>query len=243
MLIFSLRQARARAGTLVMEARLFREDLSLPGANRHCDRPDCTGTLQAKNAGLSQMFGGGDMGVYRPGVVSKRRCSTQPLSWASRSCCWPSLPSCHGLKLGRYLRWQAVIALLGIVLLAALCAMPPTTSPRSPSPTGAAYVEGVAGDPEYLNPLLSQYNQVDALLVSLLFNGLTRLDEQGNVVPDLAEAWTVSQDGLTYDFRLATAFYWHDGAPVTAADVSTPSARCRPTISPACPGCASSGGR
>lgn len=84
---------------------------------------------------------------------------------------------------------------------------------------GGIYVEGVAGSPQYINPLLSQYNQVDALLVSLLFNGLTQLDEQGNVVSDLAEEWTVSADGLTYDFRLRAGLVWHDGAPVTAADV------------------------
>ena len=80
-------------------------------------------------------------------------------------------------------------------------------------------VEGVAGNPQFLNPLLSQYNQVDGVLSSLLFNGLTRLDERGNVVPDLAETLTVSPDGLTYDFRLRSGLYWHDGVPVTAADV------------------------
>jgi peptide/nickel transport system substrate-binding protein len=53
----------------------------------------------------------------------------------------------------------------------------------------------------------------------LLFNGLTRLDEQGNVIPDLAETINISDDGLTYDFRLRPGLQWHDGAPVTAADV------------------------
>ena len=96
-----------------------------------------------------------------------------------------------------------MIALLGIVLLAALLRYAAYNFTTVTVPDkGGVYVEGVAGSVQYLNPLLSQYNQVDALLVSLLFNGLTQLDEQGNVVPDLAEAWTVSQDGLTYDFRL-----------------------------------------
>jgi peptide/nickel transport system substrate-binding protein len=60
---------------------------------------------------------------------------------------------------------------------------------------------------------------VDGVLCALLFNGLTRLDEQGNVVPDLAEEWMVSPDGLTYDFRLRQGLFWHDAAAVTAADV------------------------
>ncbi|MGC8780556.1 MAG: ABC transporter substrate-binding protein [Anaerolineae bacterium] len=122
--------------------------------------------------------------------------------------------------MGRYLRWQALIALLGIVLLAALLRYAAYNFTTVTVPDqGGTYVEGVAGSAQYVNPLLSQYNQIDALLVSLLFNGLTQLDEQGNVVPDLAESWTVSPDGLTYDFRLRSGILWHDAAPVTAADV------------------------
>jgi peptide/nickel transport system substrate-binding protein len=122
--------------------------------------------------------------------------------------------------LGRYLRWQAVIALLGIALLAALLRYASYSFTTVTVPDrGGVYVEGIAGNPQYLNPLLSQYNQVDGTLVSLLFNGLTKLDEQGRVVPDLAEGWLVSEDGLTYDFRLRPGLVWHDGHPVTAADV------------------------
>ncbi len=122
--------------------------------------------------------------------------------------------------MGRYLRWQAAIALLGIILLVALLRYTAYnfTSVTVPE-RGGTLVEGVAGNPQYLNPLLSQYNQVDGVLGALLFNGLTRLDERGNVVPDLAESFVVSPDGLIYDFRLRSGLYWHDGLPVTAADV------------------------
>lgn len=113
-----------------------------------------------------------------------------------------------------------MIALLGIVLLVALLRYAAYNFTTVTVPDrGGVYVEGVAGSPQYLNPLLSQYNQIDGLLVSLLFAGLTKLDEQGNVVPDLAEGWTSSPDGLTYDFSLRRGLYWHDGAPVTAGDV------------------------
>jgi peptide/nickel transport system substrate-binding protein len=122
--------------------------------------------------------------------------------------------------LGRYLRWQAVIAVLGIILLGALLRYTAYnfTSVTVPD-RGGTLVEGMAGNPQFLNPLLSQYNQLDGVLGSLLFNGLTRLDERGNVVPDLAETMTISPEGLTYDFRLRSGLYWHDGVPVTAADV------------------------
>lgn len=122
--------------------------------------------------------------------------------------------------MGRYLRWQAVIALLGVILLAALLRYSAYnfTSVTVPE-RGGTLVEGMAGNPQYLNPLFSQYNQVDEVLCALLFNGLTRLDERGNVVPDLADTLTIAPDGLTYDFRLRSGLYWHDGVPVTAADV------------------------
>ncbi len=122
--------------------------------------------------------------------------------------------------MGKYLRWQAAIALLGIALLVALLRYAAYNFTTITVPDrGGIYVEGVSGSAQYVNPLLSHYNQVDALLVALLFNGLTRLDEQGNVIPDLAEGWEDGADGLTYDFRLRSGLTWHDGAPVTAADV------------------------
>ncbi len=122
--------------------------------------------------------------------------------------------------MGRYLRWQAVIALLGIALLAALLRYTAYNFTTVTVPDrGGTLVEGVAGSPQYINPLLSQYNSVDEVLVRLVFSGLTRLDERGEVVADLAESWRVSEDGLTYDFRLRPGLTWQDGAPVTARDV------------------------
>jgi peptide/nickel transport system substrate-binding protein len=122
--------------------------------------------------------------------------------------------------LSRYLRWQAAIALLGILLLAALLSYATYNFTTVTVPDrGGTFVEGVAGNPQYLNPVLSQNNEVDSDLCALLFNGLSRFDGQGNVVPDLAQGWTVSADGLKYDFKLKEGLYWHDGAPVTAADV------------------------
>lgn len=37
--------------------------------------------------------------------------------------------------------------------------------------------------------------------------------------PDIAESWTVSDDGLTWTFNLRQGVKWHDGAPFTAEDV------------------------
>ena len=54
---------------------------------------------------------------------------------------------------------------------------------------------------------------------SLIFAGLTRLDDTAPPFPDLAETWTVSPDGRTYTFTLRQGLLWQDGAPLNADDV------------------------
>ena len=84
---------------------------------------------------------------------------------------------------------------------------------------GGTYVEGVVGGPSYINPILCQYNQVDQDLVALIFSGLTTTDSQGVIIPDLAERWEISADGLRYTFYLRKDARWHDGASFTSTDV------------------------
>ncbi|MDN3508848.1 MAG: peptide ABC transporter substrate-binding protein [Candidatus Neptunochlamydia sp.] len=54
-------------------------------------------------------------------------------------------------------------------------------------------------------------------LIRMLFDGLIRRDEQGNLAPATAEKYTVSEDFKTYTFILRKTF-WNDGMPVTAYD-------------------------
>jgi peptide/nickel transport system substrate-binding protein len=84
---------------------------------------------------------------------------------------------------------------------------------------GGAYVEGVTGAAARINPLFAAQNDVDESLVALLFSGLTRLDDQGQPFPDLAEAWDVSADGRVYTFRLRRGIVWHDGTAFDVDDV------------------------
>ena len=120
----------------------------------------------------------------------------------------------------RHIRWQILLFLVGIGLLITLLvyvAWNFTTVWVGGS--GGTYVEGLAGTPQFINPLLSQTYEVDGDLCTLLFNGLTRLDHHGVVVPDLAQNWEVSSDGLTYTFHLRSGVRWHDRTPFTADDV------------------------
>lgn len=52
-----------------------------------------------------------------------------------------------------------------------------------------------------------------------LYDGLTTVDPDGDVIPQLATDWTISEDGLTYTFHLKSDATFSDGSPVTATDV------------------------
>jgi peptide/nickel transport system substrate-binding protein len=79
--------------------------------------------------------------------------------------------------------------------------------------------EGVIGNVQRLNPLYADLNPVDQDITSLIFEGLTRMDARGQIVPGLAERWQISTDGLEYVFYLRQGVAWHDGIPFTSADV------------------------
>jgi len=120
----------------------------------------------------------------------------------------------------RHIRWQILLIILGVVLVGILLTYLATNYTTVLRPgRGGTYVEGIAGSPGYLNPLLSGYNEVDRDICALIFNGLTRLNGQGEVEADLARGWEVTDDGLTYTFHLRSNAYWHDGTLVTADDV------------------------
>ena len=62
-------------------------------------------------------------------------------------------------------------------------------------------------------------SEAQAVLRLNLAQGLVRFDANGQIEPGLAERWTVSDDGLSYIFRLA-AGEWPDGRRITARDVA-----------------------
>ncbi|NER83954.1 MAG: ABC transporter substrate-binding protein, partial [Leptolyngbya sp. SIO1D8] len=73
------------------------------------------------------------------------------------------------------------------------------------------------GDPKTFNPTL---NQEYPNVFLYTFEGLTTLDgETGEVIPALAESWTVSEDGKTFVFTLREGLQWSDGEPLTVDDV------------------------
>lgn len=84
---------------------------------------------------------------------------------------------------------------------------------------GGEYREAVVGQPQYLNPLLSENREVDQDICALVYNGLMRYNEKNELLPDLAESYEVSADQKNYTFHLKKNIKWHDGEKFTAEDV------------------------
>ncbi len=75
----------------------------------------------------------------------------------------------------------------------------------------------IYGSQDYtaINPALFEHGEINMLL----FAGLTAHDADNNVVPGLAEDWSFDENGRTYTFRLRKGLTFHDGQPLTSADV------------------------
>lgn len=85
--------------------------------------------------------------------------------------------------------------------------------------SGGEYVEGLVGNPQYINPILAQTNDVDMDLSSLIFSGLFKHNENGEFTPDLADKFEISDDKKIYTIYLKDNLYWQDGEILSASDV------------------------
>jgi peptide/nickel transport system substrate-binding protein len=74
-------------------------------------------------------------------------------------------------------------------------------------------------EPPHLDPTSAAAGAIDSVLYSNVFEGLTRFMGDGAVVPGLAESWEISDDGLTYTFKLHAGVSFHDGTALDGEDV------------------------
>jgi len=83
---------------------------------------------------------------------------------------------------------------------------------------GGSLKEGVVGMPTLVNPVLA-LSDADKDLTAVVYSGLMRKEPDGTFIPDLAQSYTVSPNGMTYTFTLKPNATFQDGTPVTADDV------------------------
>ncbi len=135
---------------------------------------------------------------------------------------WPSLSQLR--YVGRFLSVKEKRALQGTiaVLIIGIVGLGFSASTRffeKMPKQGGLYREAVVGAPQFINPLYAAANEVDTDIARLLFSGLLRYDEAGNLATDIASSYEVSADKTTYTFTIAENLFWHDGEPLSAQDV------------------------
>ncbi len=85
---------------------------------------------------------------------------------------------------------------------------------------GGEIVEGLVGQPRFINPVLAAASSVDSDLSKIIFAQLIKFDKDLNLVPDLAENLPiVSKDQKTYTIKLKPNLKWQDGKPLRADDI------------------------
>ena len=90
---------------------------------------------------------------------------------------------------------------------------------ESPQNQGGQIVEGAFSDAETLNGILTQDTASSRVISMLTKSVIGTHPENTEPIPELAEDWDISEDGLEYTFHLREDVTWHDGEQLTAADV------------------------
>jgi peptide/nickel transport system substrate-binding protein len=104
-----------------------------------------------------------------------------------------------------------------VLLAAALLTVGPLASPAAPQ---TKLVLGSLEEPASLSALVDlPHHFPEHVPQTLLYDSLTQFMPDGTVRPKLAQKWEISKGGLVYTFTLAPDARFHDGTPVTAADV------------------------
>jgi len=108
-----------------------------------------------------------------------------------------------------------IIIISGIFLFRSIVGTQQTTI----AAIGGEYTEGLIGSPQLINPIYALTSDVDTDLSRLIYSGLTKFDPELGTGLDLADSYSVSEDGLEYTFTINENAKWHDGNPVLADDI------------------------
>ena len=69
---------------------------------------------------------------------------------------------------------------------------------------------GTVLEPPHLDPTAGAAAAIDEVVYANVFEGLTRINQNAEVLPALAKSWDISADGLTYTFHLQKGVKFHD---------------------------------
>ncbi|HTE57693.1 MAG TPA: peptide ABC transporter substrate-binding protein [Verrucomicrobiae bacterium] len=113
--------------------------------------------------------------------------------------------------------WVLLVTLLIIGSVTQLRGLSQYYQKLAPAP-GGTYTEGVIGSFTTANPLYAT-TAADAAAARLVFSGLFKYDQNNQLTGDLAKRLDVDERGNRFTITLRDNVKWHDGHPLTSADV------------------------
>jgi len=84
---------------------------------------------------------------------------------------------------------------------------------------GGSFTEGVVGSPRFINPIYGDISDTDRDLVQLIFSGLMKYSDSGEIIPDLVKEYKILEEGRVFEIYLKEDIFWQDGEKLTADDV------------------------
>lgn len=118
----------------------------------------------------------------------------------------------------------AAAAVIAMIATACSSGNAGKSGPGAPSDQpvkGGTLVVGIGGQlpaQGTLNPAVNTQGGMQQA-AGLMFSGLVEIDDKANPVPELATKWDIAESGRVYTFSLRDGVKFHDGTPLTAADV------------------------
>jgi peptide/nickel transport system substrate-binding protein len=113
----------------------------------------------------------------------------------------------------------SLLVMLSLVLVSQVIAPISAQETMGTPKYGGTLIIGMLTDPMHLNPAITSSYFID-IVAGQIYNSLMEYDcETLDPVPELAQSWDISEDGLTYTFYLVENATWSDGTPFTSADV------------------------
>ena len=109
------------------------------------------------------------------------------------------------------------IAALSLCLAMSMSLFACSGTDTTPVATETTFTYAVGGEPDVLDPAVGT-DAVTSAITNQIYYPLFSIGADGSMVNDACESYTVSDDGLTYTFKLIDNNYWSDGVKVTAAD-------------------------
>ena len=107
---------------------------------------------------------------------------------------------------------------LGVLLLAGCSNSKDKAGDSDKKGEGNTLRVAMATEIDSLDPFKMTAGDTETIM-DQVFDGLFDVDTDGSLIPDLAESYSVSEDGKTYDFKLKKDVYFHDGKKFGAEDV------------------------